>query len=266
MQIPVAALYQANTRLLVALVLFVLFVAVLPRPNPRPLAAAVVGAIVVVWDFGATLIWGTGGSTKVRFDFALAGTAGGWVVLVAVVVGIISGAAALRAFADQRRRFGTLLGGGFVLAFAFWSSAVRYSPIVALIGLLAATAAFWWAAAPREQTSVKVADPRPASQSLPVRLPVALGTVLPFLSGFLFYACLQWGPKTWDDPQCGATLFIPAFIAAVGIPAIAVGLSTWAAGKRTEAILAATLITVLAAAGICALAFVCWFGQNLCGE
>jgi hypothetical protein len=55
----IAAAHPADTRLLTAVVVFVVFVSMLPRPAPRPLAVAALCAIVAVWDFGATLIWGT---------------------------------------------------------------------------------------------------------------------------------------------------------------------------------------------------------------
>lgn len=54
-----AAAHLAGTRLLVALAVFVVYLGILPRPAPRPLAVAALCVLVVVWTFGATLIWGT---------------------------------------------------------------------------------------------------------------------------------------------------------------------------------------------------------------
>ncbi|MEA2638595.1 MAG: hypothetical protein QOE18_1652 [Chloroflexota bacterium] len=56
-------------------------------------------AIVAVWDLGATLIWGTSGSSKLRFAFAFS-TVGASALLACAVVGIIAAAGALRSFAQ----------------------------------------------------------------------------------------------------------------------------------------------------------------------
>jgi hypothetical protein len=90
--------------------------------------------------------------------------------------------------------------------------------------------------------------------------------VLPLLSGVVYYAWLQWGPKDGADPTCAATLVVPAFVASVAIPALAVGFTSRAAGRRTEAALAGAVLTAPVAAGVCVLVFLTWFGQNHCGE
>jgi hypothetical protein len=266
----IAALYQSDTRLLVTAAMFVSFIAVLPRPAPRPVATVAVGGIVALWDFGATLIWGTAGLTKVRFPFALSGTFGSWLVLAAAVIGTAAAAGSLRAFAHRERSLALLLAGTFLGAFAFWSFVVRYSPIIAIFGALVAVTALMWAAtaAPPEQEA-SLDHHRSTGGIVAVgkaRLLLPVRVLLPILSGLIFYASLRWGPKSWVDPQCGPTLVIPAFIAAVALSAVGGGLASRIAGRRTETVVAATLLTGLVAAGICALAFLLWFGQNHCGE
>lgn len=192
----IAAAHPADTRLLIAVVVFVAFVSMLPRPAPRPLAVAALCAIVAVWDFGATLIWGTGGPSKLRFAFAFS-TVGGSALLACAVCGILAAAAGLRSFANANKRTGTVLAGIFAVAFAVWSSAVRYSPIVAAIGLLTGGAARRWAA-------TMPVDDRPALLEPPLTSPLARAAslralarvVLPFLSGALYYAWLRLGPKS----------------------------------------------------------------------
>jgi hypothetical protein len=255
-----AAVYPAELRLLVAVAVFLVYVAMLPRPAPRPLAAATLCAIVVVWDFGATLIWGTAGPSKVRFDFVL-GAAGGLALLACAIASIVAAAGALRLFAHGKTRAGTILAGVFGVGLAGWSAAVRYSPFIAAIGLLAGSVALWWAATmPADHAPALVEKPRTLLlRALP---PV----VMPCMSGFLFYAYLKWGPTSWADPGCGASLVIPVFFGAVGVSALAVWRTSRAAGRRTEAVAATAVIAALLAAGICVVAFLLWFGQNHCGE
>jgi hypothetical protein len=262
----IAALYQSDTRLVVAVAMFVLFLAVVPRPAPRPLAVVSLGAIIAIWDFGATLIWGTGGSTKVRFEFALSGTVGGWALLAAAVIGTVAAAGSLRAFARREQSLAFMLAGTFLAAFAFWSFVVRYSPIIAVIGVLVSAFGFRWAATvpPGEQNTRLDRHPGTLQGGTSLVLPVRV--LLPIVSGLIFYACLRWGPKSSADPQCGAALGIPAFVAAIGLSAVGGGLTSRIAGRRTEAVVAATLLTGLLAAAICVVAFLLWFGQNHCGE
>ncbi|HEY1776806.1 MAG TPA: hypothetical protein VGG41_11660 [Solirubrobacteraceae bacterium] len=263
----IAALYQGDTRLLVTAAMFVLFIAVLPRPTPRPVATVAIGAIVALWDFGATLIWGTAGLTKVRFLFALSGTFGSWLVLASAVIGTAAAAGSLRAFSHRERSLGLLLAGTFLGAFAFWSFVVRYSPIIAIFGGVAAVTALRWAATVASAEQEAGLDHHRSTVEIgKARLLLPVRVLLPILSGLIFYASLRWGPKSWGDLQCGATLGIPAFVAAVALSAAGGGLASRIAGRRTEAVVAAALLTGLVAAGICVVAFLLWFGQNHCGE
>lgn len=261
----IAAVHPADTRLLVAVLAFGMFVVMLPRPAPRPMAAAVLVVIVALWSFGATLIWGTGGPTKLRIGVALS-RLGGSTLLACAMIGIVAAAAALRSFAHGDKRSGTRLAVLFAVAFGAWSATVRYSPVIAVLGLITAAVAFRWAAtmpADREQSQQR--SHLTAARTGAARLRILAGVVLS-LSGPAFYAWLQWGPKSWIDPACGASLVLPAFIISVGTPAIVVGLTSRAAGKRTEVVAAAAIITILAAGAMCVLAFLLWFGQHKCGE
>jgi hypothetical protein len=262
----IAAAHPADTRLVIAVAVFVVFVWLLPRPAPRPLSAAALCVIVAAWDFGATLIWGTGGATKLRFAFAFS-PVGGPALLACAIIGIIAAACALRSFAHAERRTGTLLAGAFAVAFAAWSATVRYSPIIAVLGLFTGSIALWWAATmPADEQPTQLDAPPVARLARWARLRVLASVGLVLMSGPVFYAWLRWGPKSWVDPACGASLVLPAFIMSVAIPALAVGFTSRAAGRRTEAVAAAAVITILVAAAICVVAFLLWFGQNNCGE
>jgi hypothetical protein len=264
--LPLAATHPGSTRLSVSVIVLIIFTLTLPRPAPRPLAVAALYALVVIWDFGATLIWGTGGPTKLRFQFTLTG-AGGWALLACAIVGILAAAAALRSFGRARNRAGAYFAGVFAIAFAAWSLAVRYSPVIATIGLFTGCAALLWAA--KMPSDVQPAHPEhpTAPPQANAKLLLALSRlILPPLCGFLYYASLRWGPKTWTDPECGATLIVPAFVAAVSIPTLTVGLTTRATGRRTETVLASAILVALLTAAACVLVFLIWFGQNHCGE
>jgi hypothetical protein len=261
-----AAAYPAQTRLLVAAAVFLVYLVLLPRPARRPLAVAGLCVLVVVWDFGATLIWGTGAASKVRFEFVL-GAGGSLALLVCAVAGIIALAGALRLLAEGKTRAGAVLSAVFVSAFAGWSSAVRYSPIVAVVGLLAGGAALWWAATVPADDALSLPPQSPQeSQARRDLLNAVSRVVLPCVSGLVFYAYLRWGPKSWVDRACGAELVLPAFILAVGASGLGVWVASRVAGKRAEAVAAAIVITALLAGVICVVAFLLWFGQNHCGE
>jgi len=158
-----AALYQADVRLAVAAGVLLVFIATLPRPAPQPVSMAVICAIAFTWDFGATLIWGTAGPTKVRLDLVDSGRVGSWVLLVFAVVGIVSAASALRAFAGSKQMTGSAFAAVFAATFVLWSCAVRYSPVIAALGLIIAAGAFWQAATvePDEQLTLAYADRLP---------------------------------------------------------------------------------------------------------
>ena len=144
--LPTAALYGAGMRLGLSAVILALFVAILPRPAPRPLSVAALYAVTVGWDFGATLIWGTGGPSKVRLDFVVSGRAGSWLLLACATSGILAAASSLRAFANAKRRTGCWFAAAFVAMFALWSCAVRYQPDIAVLGLIVGVVALGAAA------------------------------------------------------------------------------------------------------------------------
>lgn len=101
--VSVAAFHPAGIRLLVAIVVLAGFAGLLPRPARRPLTVAVLSTLVVIWDFGATLIWGSPAQSKVRLGFALTGT-GGAALLACAVVGMLAAGGAVRTFAAGRDR------------------------------------------------------------------------------------------------------------------------------------------------------------------
>src|ERR1700748_491404 len=105
---------------LVAASIFVLFLTMLPWCGPRPLSAIVLGAIALIWDFGAYVIWKSVGPTKVRFDLGL-GSDWGWILFGVASVGIVAAAASLRAYARGEASTGRTLACGALAAFAFWS-------------------------------------------------------------------------------------------------------------------------------------------------
>lgn len=177
-------------------------------PAACPETAGGLGVIGACRDLGfrRDLIWGSPALSKVRLGFALTG-AGGAALLACAVVGMFAAGGAARSFAVGRDRAGLALSLMFAVSFIFWSVAVRYSPLIAAIGGLTGGAALWWASSEPDDVEL-------ASQAPGVRHPaasvlrVAAGFLLPPARGALFYASLRWGPKTWADPACGATLVV----------------------------------------------------------
>lgn len=262
-----AAIYPASTRLLVAAILLVLFGLVAPRRPPRPLPLAVMSAIVAGWLFGATLIWGTGRGNRFPPSSGLSAVHG-TPLLALAVLGALSASAALRAFAHQKRRLGWGLATVFAVAFAAWSSVVRYSVIVAALVFATGVAALAFAStspavpeAPSAEDTSKSSTPRGRTLTWIIVL------TLPLLSGFSFYWWLRWSPKTWIDPACGLPdWLLLTFIPFVATPGLVGWIRTRTAGRSREAaaavVVGATAVTIAA----CILAFLIWFGLNKCGE
>jgi hypothetical protein len=254
----------------VALILMGLFALVVPRRSPRPLPLAVMSVIAVVWLFGATLIWGTGYPSKVRWGIELNAWQGAALLAVAAV-GVLSGAAALRSFAHSERRAGWALASVFVIAFLGWSSVVRYSVIIVFIAVGTGIAAMWFASTP-PAPSPAARPERPATQhanrgaSRPW-LWNSLSALVPFLAGPLFYWWLRASPKSWIDPTCGLASWLPlTFIPFIAIPGFSAWIRSRALGKSREAAAAAVVAAAAVTIGGCLLAFLVWFGANKCGE
>jgi hypothetical protein len=262
--------YPASTRLLVALALAGLFGLVSPRRSPRPLALAVMSVIVAGWLFGATLIWGTGGPSKLRWGLELQAWQGAALLAVAAV-GVLAAGGALRCFAHQNRRVGWILAITFGVAFAGWSAVVRYSVIVALLVLAIGGAALVFASSP-PSPSTPASDAEKggtvsAAGALARWLWNTATAALPLCSGLSFYWWLKVSPKTWIDGPCGLPGWLPVtFIPFVAIPGVTAWLRTRTIGRTREgaaaAVVAATAVTI----GVCVLAFLVWFGINKCGE
>jgi hypothetical protein len=189
--VSVAAFHPAGIRLLVAIVVLAGFAGLLPRPARRPLTVAVLSTLVVIWDFGATLIWGSPAQSKVRLGFALTGT-GGAALLACAVVGMLAAGGAVRTFAAGRDRAALALSLTFAVSFIFWSVTVRFSPLIAAFGVLAGSAALWWASREPDnaQPAPQVSGLRHSTTTV---LRAAAGVALPPACGALFYASLRWG-------------------------------------------------------------------------
>jgi hypothetical protein len=264
-----AALYPASTRLLVALILGGLFGVIAPKRSPRPLALAVIAVIVVGWLFGATLIWGTAGPSKLRWGTELNAWQGA-ALLALAAAGVLSAGGALRYFAQQNRRAGWTLAAVFAVAFAGWSAVVRYAAIVALLVLAIGMAALWFASRPAILTRASLGErtSKTSSKSRPGQwIWNSAATALPFLSGFLFYWWLKISPKIWSDPACGLQGWLPwTFIPFIAIPASTAWSRTRTLGKSREAATAAVVVTTAITMGVGILTFLVWFGMNRCGE
>jgi hypothetical protein len=259
-----ASLYQSPTRLLVALGLMAMFGAVIPKRSPRPLAVALITVITAGWLFGATLIWGTFGPSKLRWGFEL-NIWQDWLLLGAAAGGSLAGAGALRCFAGNRRRAGWVLTPVFAVAFAAWSSVVRYSAIVALVVLAVGVAALVLASRP---TSLAPSRPHVSLRTSCARwLSGVAVAALPFLSGYAFYWWLVISPKSWVDPGCGLPRWLPlTFIPFLAVPATAAWLRVRAVGRSKEGAVALAVVATALTIGAGILAFLVWFGLNRCGE
>jgi hypothetical protein len=147
-----AALYPASTRLAVAVACLIAFALVTATRWDRPVPAlpvAVLALIVVGWLFGATLVWGTGYVTKLRWaaSWGYDGHAWQWSALLAVAVaGVLSLGLALRSFAHRQRDRARIFAAATGAAFLAWSVFVQYSVVLAVavlaagVGSLAAVA------------------------------------------------------------------------------------------------------------------------------
>ena len=264
-----AALYPASTRLSVALLLGGVFAMTAPRRSPRPLALAVIGLIVAGWLLGATLIWGAGGPSKLRWGLDLNAWQGA-ALLALAATGVLSAAGALRSFAHQNHRAGWVLATVFAVAFAGWSAVVRYSAIFALVALAVGMAALWLASTSPPSSRAEAGESRSMASAKPRAARWMWNSVvmaLPFLSGLLFYWWLKISPKTWIDPTCGLAGWLPlTVIPFIAIPAFTAWNRTRMLGKSKEAAVAAVVVTAAVTIGVGILAFLVWFGMNQCGE
>lgn len=152
--VVLASAQPASLRLTLALAGAILFATAATTRWQRPIPAASVAVLIVIvagWLFGATLVWGTGYATKVRWAAAWTsnGQAWQWTALLAVaLLGIVATGLALRSFAHQQRRRGWMLAAISGAAFAGWSAVVRYPVGFAIIAAVAGFAALLFVAAP----------------------------------------------------------------------------------------------------------------------
>lgn len=226
------------------------------------------GVIAAGWLFGATLIWGTPWASKLRWASGL-DTWQDTALLAVAIVGVLCAGAALRAFAQQKRTQAWVLTAAFAIAFAGWSSTVRYSIIVAGLVLSVGTGTLVFAsitpAGPQATLAEANSERSPAPPHLR-RWSIAAIT-LPVVSGIGFYYWLEWSPKSGLDSKCGLSDWILlSVIPFLAIPGGTAWMRTRTLGKSREAAAAATVAAVAVTIGIGILAFLAWFGANQCGE
>ena len=98
-------------------------------------ATVVLSVLVLVWMFGATLVWGTARSTQLRLPGIASNGVLGWegtALLILAVVGVASIDLALRYFTLARPRLGWALTASAVACFGLWSLGVAY-PVTAAV-------------------------------------------------------------------------------------------------------------------------------------
>lgn len=209
--IDFAAAHPAEIRLSIALIGLVFFGAVATTRWQHPVPAVAVAVLSLIsagWLFGATLVWGTGYATKVRWtgSWTYNGFAWQWTALLAVaVLGIVSMGLALRLFAHQRRRrawmFAALAGAAFVC----WSAVVRYSVGVGVVVLAAGLVAFWFVDAPGRIEAPERTDKRTTAVRSMAAVPVLLAAIVAGIAWALYaFGWLVVGPEGRASCNCWA--------------------------------------------------------------
>jgi hypothetical protein len=264
---PLASLYPTSTQLGVGLAVVILFAAIAPFRSPRPVAVAAMGVFVAVWMFAATLVWATGGGSKLRSGADLTPFASAALLAVAVV-GALAAAGALRLFARQRHQAGRALVGLFTLAFVVWSAIVRYSVVAAVLGLgigLVALADANESAAASTAGGARISPANPVHPAVRIGLGAA-AVAAPALSGLLLHLWLTSRSRGALDP-CGSVGGFPAVF--ILFPGLAAGI-VWGlmrvAGRTRQPSAAVAIVVGAAAVAVCAFVFIAWFGVHHCGE
>jgi len=145
--LEIAAARSADTRLGIALLGLALFGAVATtRGNGRisVVPMLVLCLIVAGWLFGATLVWGTGYATKIRWSASWTYNGDAWqwtALLVIALIGVGCLGLGVRAFAGDALRRGWTLSALSGAAFAAWSAVVRYPTAGAVIASVAGAVA-----------------------------------------------------------------------------------------------------------------------------
>jgi hypothetical protein len=206
-----ASVHAAETRVGIALVGFVVFGVVASRrwERPFPMVPVLVLCLIVAgWLFGATLVWGTGSATKVRWSAAwtYGGDAWQWTALLAVaLVGVLCLGLALRAFARESSRRAWLLSAASGTAFIAWSAVVRYSVVAAIFVLLAGT--FAVALVGSRQTVVAIGSKAGRWREQVAILLLVGAIIVAFGWAFYAFAWLVVGPEGRASCKCWADFY-----------------------------------------------------------
>lgn len=204
----IAAVHPASTRLALGLLGLAVFGGLATTNWRRPTPAIAITALCLIaagWLFGATLVWGTGYTTKVRWSAAWTydGNAWQWTGLLALAMGgVLSMGAALREFAQEKRREGWTFAAIAAGAFVAWSAVVRYSVAAAAFVLLAGGSALFLAAKPASPSAMAASAPNGRKRAT---VPLLLTTiVIGFAWSFIALAWLVIGPEGRPTCHCWA--------------------------------------------------------------
>jgi hypothetical protein len=206
-----AAVHSAGTRVGLGLVGLVVFGAIAAGRWERslPIVPVLVLCLIVAgWLFGATLVWGTGYATKVRWSAAWTynGDAWQWTALLAVaLIGVLCLAFALRSFAHKASRRAWVLSAASGLAFVAWSAVVRYSVAAAVFVLLAGAVAVTLVGF--RQTAL-TSGGQPGRARARLAIPLLLAAIVIGV-GWAFYA-FAWlvvGPEGHASCNCWADYY-----------------------------------------------------------
>jgi hypothetical protein len=209
--IYLASAYPTPTRLAIALAGLALFgVAATTRwPAHVPaVAIAVLCVLIGAWLFGATLVWGTGYATKVRWSAAWTynGYAWQWTALLAVaLLGALSLGMSARCFAHDRHTRAWTWAALAGATFLGWTTVVRYSPVVAVIAAAASFTALRFIAT---ATSASAPAPDSVDRNRPpseLAVPLLLATIVVGIAwGMFAFGWLLVGPEGRPSCNCWA--------------------------------------------------------------
>ena len=256
--IILAAVHPANVRLTIAAAGLVRFIAVATTRRRRALppgAVLLLGLIVVGWLFAATLVWGTGYASKVRWSAAWThdGNAWQWTALLAVsLAGVASLALSLRSLADARQCRGWVFAAVAGALFAAWSAVVRYPAALAVLVAAAGFGALLVAG-----TRERPASSRGRARALRQRLTVPVVLVASVIGFVWTFSALAWAVVGREgQPPCGCWAdqwgnwqYQTQFFVALGGALSLVGTAVWYVTARHRLLLISSSAAAAAVAG-----------------